>query len=102
MCIIPTCMYMYMDMHMNVHIQYFTQEDLLIFLKENEYIIGPNQSTSYSWNLMAQEAKHDIIFLKLSDLQIFTIPLTLDCICYFLFFGTTSCLEKGGSFYFFW
>jgi hypothetical protein len=31
------------------------------------YTVGPNQSTSYSWNLMAQEAKNDILFLVGDD-----------------------------------
>lgn len=31
------------------------------------YTVGPNQSTSYSWNLMAEKAKHDILFLVGDD-----------------------------------
>lgn len=31
------------------------------------YTIGPNQSTSYSWNLMAEQAKNDILFLVGDD-----------------------------------
>lgn len=36
------------------------------------YIIGPNQSTSYSWNLMAAKAKYDIFFLVGDDCQFIT------------------------------
>lgn len=40
------------------------------FLNSNQYIIGPNQSTCYSWNLMAEKAKYDILFLVGDDAQI--------------------------------
>lgn len=62
----------------DIEIKFFLNDDdpqlsdYKLFLKENEYIIGPNQSTSYSWNLMAQEAKHDIIFLIGDDAQFLT------------------------------
>ena len=39
------------------------------FLLPSQYIIGPNQSTSYSWNLMAAEAKYEILFLVGDDAQ---------------------------------
>ena len=42
------------------------------FLQPNEYIVGPNQSTSYSWNLMAEKATYDIFFLVGDDAQ-FTV-----------------------------
>jgi len=38
----------------------------------SQYIIGPNQSTSYSWNLMAEKATHDIIFLVGDDAEFIT------------------------------
>ena len=41
-------------------------------INSSEYIIGPNQSTSYSWNLMAENAKYDIIFLVGDDCQFIT------------------------------
>ena len=37
-----------------------------------QYTIGPNQSTSYSWNLMAEKAKHDILFLVGDDCEFVT------------------------------
>jgi hypothetical protein len=37
-----------------------------------QYTIGPNQSTSYSWNLMAEKAKHDILFLVGDDCEFIT------------------------------
>jgi hypothetical protein len=45
------------------------------------YIIGPNQSTSYSWNLMAEKAKYDILFLVGDDCKFETenwVQLILD------------------------
>lgn len=36
-------------------------------LDPSMYTVGPNQSTSYSWNLMAETAKHDILFLVGDD-----------------------------------
>lgn len=36
------------------------------------YTIGPNQSTSYSWNLMAESAKNDILFLVGDDCKFIT------------------------------
>jgi hypothetical protein len=42
-------------------------EEYKSFLREDEYIVGPNQSTSYSWNLLAELAKYDIFFLVGDD-----------------------------------
>ena len=36
------------------------------------YTVGPNQSTCYSWNLMAEKSKHDIIMLMGDDVQVKT------------------------------
>ena len=44
-------------------------EEYKSFLDPEQYTIGPNQSTSYSWNLMAEDAKHDILFLVGDDAQ---------------------------------
>jgi hypothetical protein len=44
-------------------------EEYKAFLTPDQYTVGPNQSTSYSWNLMAAEAKHDILFLVGDDAQ---------------------------------
>jgi hypothetical protein len=48
-------------------------QDYISFLKDGEYLIGPNQSTCYSWNLMAKQAKHDILFLVGDDAQFETL-----------------------------
>lgn len=42
-------------------------QDYVSFLKESEYLVGPNQSTCYSWNIMAKQSKHDILFLVGDD-----------------------------------
>lgn len=47
-------------------------EEYKTFLTPFQYIIGPNQSPVYSWNLMAQNAKHDIVFLVGDDAQFST------------------------------
>jgi hypothetical protein len=47
----------------------------------SQYIIGPNQSTSYSWNLMAEKASNDILFLVGDDCKFETknwVQLILD------------------------
>ena len=41
-------------------------------LDEKHYTVGPNQSTCYSWNLMANKAKHDIVMLMGDDVQVKT------------------------------
>jgi len=41
-------------------------------LDEKHYTVGPNQSTCYSWNLMAGKAKHDIMMLMGDDVQVQT------------------------------
>lgn len=41
-------------------------------LEEKYYTIGPNQSTCYSWNQLAEKAKHDIVMLMGDDVQIKT------------------------------
>ncbi len=41
-------------------------------LDEKHYTVGPNQSTCYSWNLMARKAKHDIMMLMGDDVQVQT------------------------------
>ena len=41
-------------------------------IDEKHYTVGPNQSTCYSWNLMAQRAKHDIVMLMGDDVQVRT------------------------------
>ena len=44
-------------------------DDYKQFLTTDQYIVGPNQSTSYSWNLMAERATYDILFLVGDDAQ---------------------------------
>jgi hypothetical protein len=34
-----------------------------ILIDSKHYSIGPDRSPGYSWNLLAQQAKYDIIFL---------------------------------------
>jgi len=41
-------------------------------LDEKHYTIGPNQSTCYSWNLMCDQAKHEIVMLMGDDVQVIT------------------------------
>ena len=41
-------------------------------LNEKYYTIGPNQSTCYSWNLMCEQAKNDVVMLMGDDVQIKT------------------------------
>ena len=38
-------------------------------LKDNQYVVGPNQSTCLSWNQMADKAKNDIVMLMGDDVQ---------------------------------
>jgi hypothetical protein len=49
-----------------------TLEQYKDLLKEKYYTVGPNQSTCYSWNLMAKKAKHDIVMLMGDDVQVQT------------------------------
>ncbi len=44
-------------------------EEYKKFLPPENYIVGPNQSTSYSWNLMAESARYEILFLVGDDCQ---------------------------------
>tara|TARA_B100001564_G_scaffold348650_1_gene350833 strand:+ start:1076 stop:1783 length:708 start_codon:yes stop_codon:yes gene_type:complete len=41
-------------------------------LNEKHYTIGPNQSTCYSWNLMAEKANNDIVMLMGDDVRVQT------------------------------
>lgn len=41
-------------------------------IDKKHYSIGPNQSTCYSWNQLAEKAKHDILFLAGDDIQFMT------------------------------
>lgn len=49
-----------------------TLEKYKDLLDEKHYTVGLNQSTCYSWNLMARKAKHDIVMLMGDDVQIQT------------------------------
>ena len=49
-----------------------TLEQYKDLLKEKYYTVGPNQSTCYSWNLMAKKANHDIVMLMGDDVQVQT------------------------------
>ena len=47
-------------------------EEYKDLLDEKHYTIGPNQSTCYSWNLMAEKATNDIVMLMGDDVQVDT------------------------------
>ena len=56
---------------------YLNQDDRKLqeyrdLIDAKHYVIGPNQSTCYSWNLMANKAKNDIVMLMGDDVQIQT------------------------------
>jgi hypothetical protein len=41
-------------------------------IDEKYYTIGPNQSTCYSWNLMCEKSKNDVVMLMGDDVQVKT------------------------------
>jgi len=41
-------------------------------IDQKHYVVGPNQSTCYSWNLMCDQSKNDIVMLMGDDVQIKT------------------------------
>jgi len=41
-------------------------------LDERHYVVGPNQSTCFSWNMMCEKAKHDVVMLMGDDVQVKT------------------------------
>ena len=47
-------------------------EEYKDLLKEKWYTVGPNQSTCFSWNLMSERAKNDVVMLMGDDVQINT------------------------------
>ena len=49
-----------------------TLEQYKDLLDQKHYEIGSNQSTCYSWNQMADKAKHDIVMLMGDDVQVKT------------------------------
>jgi len=56
---------------------YLNEDDVKLqeykdLLDEKHYTVGPNQSTCYSWNQMAEKAKHDIVMLMGDDVQVQT------------------------------
>ena len=38
-------------------------------IDKKHYTVGPNRSTCYSWNLMAEKARYDYVFLAGDDIQ---------------------------------
>jgi len=62
----------------NIEIMFYLNDDdpslekYKDLLEEKYYTIGPNQSTCYSWNQLAEKAKHDIVMLMGDDVQIKT------------------------------
>ena len=49
-----------------------TLEQYKDLLDAKHYTVGINQSTCYSWNQMAKQAKHDIVMLMGDDVQVKT------------------------------
>ena len=49
-----------------------TLEQYKDLLDEKNYFVGPNQSTCYSWNLMCDKAKYDVVMLMGDDVQVKT------------------------------
>ena len=41
-------------------------------IDEKHYTVGPNQSTCYSWNLMCEKSKNDVVMLMGDDVQVNT------------------------------
>ena len=41
-------------------------------LDEKHYTVGPNQSTCFSWNLLCERAKNDVVMLMGDDVQVKT------------------------------
>jgi len=56
------------------------------------YTVGPNQSTCYSWNQLAEKAKHDILFLAGDDIQFMTKNWDLNIIKLFEMFPDKICM----------
>ena len=50
-----------------------TLEEYKDVLDNQHYTVGPNQSTCYSWNMMAKKASHDLIMLMGDDVEIQTM-----------------------------
>jgi hypothetical protein len=44
-------------------------KDYKELIDEKYYTVGPNQSTAYSWNLLAENAQYDILFLAGDDIM---------------------------------
>jgi hypothetical protein len=49
-----------------------TLEEYKDIIEEKYYTIGPNQSTCFSWNQLAQRASHDIVMLMGDDVHVKT------------------------------
>jgi hypothetical protein len=49
-----------------------TLEEYRDLIDEKHYTIGPNQSTCFSWNLMCEKSKHDVVMLMGDDVQVNT------------------------------
>ena len=47
-------------------------EEYKDLLDEKHYTVGPNQSTCYSWNQLADRARHDIVMLMGDDVRVQT------------------------------
>ena len=62
------------------------------YIDKKYYTIGPNQSTCYSWNQLAEKAKHDILFLAGDDIQFMTKNWDLNIIKVFEKFPDKICM----------
>ena len=58
-------------------------EEYKTLVNKKHYIVGPNQSTCYSWNQLAEKAKYDILFLAGDDIQFMTKDWDLNIITVF-------------------
>jgi len=69
-----------------------TLDDYKKYIDKKYYTIGPNQSTCYSWNQLAEAAKHDILFLAGDDIQFMTKNWDLNIIKIFEMFPDKICM----------
>ena len=69
-----------------------TLDDYKKYIDERHYTIGPNQSTCYSWNQLAEKARHDILFLAGDDIQFMTKNWDLNIIKVFEMFPDKICM----------
>ena len=69
-----------------------TLEEYKTLINKKHYTVGPNQSTCYSWNQLAEKAKFDILFLAGDDIQFMTKNWDLNIIKVFEMFPDKICM----------